>query len=133
MESSTPHLHYESDHACVNFHGNVRFTPARYCDVWNMWDDSSSPRDRRWLPGLLAIQQIIRDAEKQNMPVRAIGANWSLSGAAVTTGCTLNTKPLNVIEVGIQPEHCEPAFLRAQAADQLVVAQCGATIAELKE
>jgi hypothetical protein len=140
MESNQPHILYESNRHIVNFHTNVKFTPARYCDVWNLWDDSSAPRAKRWRPGMMAIQQIIRDAESRNMPVRALGACWSLSRAAVTEGCLLNTKPLNVIEVGMRPEHCEQAFLNdlrnsegKSPADFLVFAQCGATIAELNQ
>lgn len=140
MESHQPHILYESNRHIVNFHTNVKFTPARYCDVWNFWDDNSAPEAKRWRPGMLAIQQIIRDAESRNMPVRALGAGWSLSRAAVTEGCLLNTKPLNVIEVGMRPEHCEQTFLSdlrntegKNPADFLVFAQCGATIAELNQ
>src|SRR5579872_2930383 len=111
MDSHQPHILYESDRHIVNFHTNIKFTPARYCDVWNLWEDSSAPQAKRWQPGMLAIQQIIRDAQSRNMPVRALGAGWSLSNAAVTQGCLLNTKPLNVIEVGMRPEHCEQDFL----------------------
>jgi hypothetical protein len=85
-----------------------------------------------------AIQQIIRDAENRNMPVRALGTGWSLSHAAVTLGSLLNTKPLNVIEVGFRPEHCDEKYLHSEQtagkknpADFLVFAQCGATISEL--
>ena len=138
MAHQTPHLHYEFNRPCTNFHGNVRFTPARYCDVWNLWDDSSAARAHRWKPGMLAIQEIIRDSEARDMPGRALGANWSLSDAAVTTGCALNMRPLNVIEVGMRPEHCEERYLRQQQdcgemrpSDFLAFAQCGATIAEL--
>ena len=140
MELHQPHILYESNRHIVNFHTNVKFTPARYCDVWNFWDDSSAPEAKRWRPGMLAIQQIIRDAENRNMPVRALGAGWSLSRAAVTEGCLLNTKPLNVIEVGMRPEHCEQTFLSdlrntegKNPTDFLVFAQCGATIAELNQ
>jgi len=135
-----PHIYYEPGWHFVNFHANVDFKPSLYCDVWNLWEDSTAPHERRWQPGMLAIQRIIRDAEERDIPVRALGAGWSLSRAAATTGCLVNTKPLNVIEVGIRPEHCEQAFLSAhgnhgpkQPADFLVFAQCGATIAELNQ
>ncbi len=102
MDSHRPHILYESNRHIVNFHTNIKFTPARYCDVWNFWDDNTAPQAKRWRPGMLAIQQIIRDAQSRNMPVRALGAAWSLSNAAVTRGCLLNTKPLNVIETGMR-------------------------------
>jgi hypothetical protein len=138
MNNPEPHLYYESNQHIVNFHGNIRFTPSRFCDVWNMWADSSSPNTYRWRPGLLAIQETVREAERRNMSVRAMGAAWSLSPAFVTGGFLLNIKPLNVIEVGLHAEHCDGQYLRSEqnSGQQkpnrlLVFAQCGASIAEL--
>src|ERR1700704_385146 len=97
-----PHLFYETARVWENHHQNVRFQPERYYDVWNFWDDNSSPNTRKWEPGFRALQAIIQEAEQTGqsvIQVRALGAGWSLSRATETSGFLLNTKPLNVIEV----------------------------------
>src|SRR5215471_9913395 len=42
-----------------------------------------------------ALQGLIRDAIRDNMTLRAIGGGWSLSRAAVTDGCLIDTLGLN--------------------------------------
>lgn len=134
-----PHTIFETDRRWENYHGNVSFTPDRYYDIWNIWDDNSSPSVQRWQPGVAALKQIIREAERENAQVRALGAGWSLSNATETAGYLLNTKPLNIIEVGVRSENCAPEFLKrndvGKPADpaRLVFAQCGAQIAELNK
>jgi hypothetical protein len=135
---NSPHLYYEEHRMYENLHQNVRFMPERYYDVWNFWDDNSWPMARRWEPGLQALQKIIAEAGHNAKPARGLGAGWSLSRAVETNGYLLNTKPLNIIEVGLQPGHCAPEFLHPRKKgipsgkpEHLVFAQCGATIAEL--
>jgi hypothetical protein len=129
-----PHAYYETNRPWQNFHQNLCFRPERYYDLWNLWEDSSSPQTRKWQAGLSALQQIIRDAEKSNRQVRALGGGWSLSDAVKTPGFLLNTRPLNIIEIGVRREHCSPEFLaKDRHPERLVFAQCGASIAELSQ
>jgi FAD/FMN-containing dehydrogenase len=132
------HLQFESNRPWENYHQNVQFTPRWYCDVWNFWDDNTTPDTRKWEPGFRAIQKIIQDAENAGESVRALGGGWSLSHAVETDGFLVNTKPLNIIEVGFRASSCDPAYLAEKAnqifgppEDYLVFAQCGASIAEL--
>ena len=140
MSSPTPHLLYEDDRPWQNLHQNVRFTPAKYCDIWNFWDDNSYAKSHRWKPGLAALKMLIQDAQKAQKSIRnarALGGGWSLSYAAETKGFMANTKPLNIIEIGVQDRHCHDDFLKnldddgGRPEERLVFAQCGASISEL--
>ena len=71
MADPKPHLMYEDDRPFENLHQNVHFTPARYCDVWNFWDDNSAPESHRWKPGLAALKQLIVDAQNAGGEVRS--------------------------------------------------------------
>lgn len=142
MADPKPHLIYEDDRPFENLHQNVHFTPAKYCDVWNFWDDNTYPATHRWKPGLAALKQLIQDAReaaKDIRSARAMGTGWSLSYAAETKGFLANTKPLNIIEIGVQRSHCRHAFLKKTGDDgehpekRLVFAQCGASISELNK
>lgn len=139
-QDKLPHILYEDHRPWKNHHENVQFVPARQCDVWNFWDDNSRPETRSWTPGLTALKRIIRDAEKsrEEREVRALGGGWSLSGAAETAGILVNTKPLNIIQIGVHQKHCHTRFLSRNGKGEhrqsrLVFAQCGATIAELNQ
>jgi hypothetical protein len=129
---------YISSKLWENHHQTIAFKPQRYYDIWNRWNNSSSPERRRWRAGLDIIRQLVRDAERHGCQIRALGGGWSLSNAVETRGFLVNTKPLNVVEIGVHPENCAPEFLRCDPgnsegtkADRLVFAQCGASIAEL--
>ncbi len=129
---------YVSSKLWENHHQTIAFKPERYYDIWNCWGDNSSSERRRWRGGLDVIRQLVRDAEKHGCQIRALGGGWSLSKAVETRGFLLNTKPLNVVEIGVHPENCAPEFLRCNSgdskgtkADHLVFAQCGASVAEL--
>jgi hypothetical protein len=128
-EEQQSHTIYECRREWENHHQTVRFTPERYYDVWNFWDDNSSPTANKWRPGFCALQKIVRDAEAADCQVRAVGGGWSLSNAVETPGFLLNTKPLNIIEIGLRHVNCDPTYKGNPA--RLVFAQCGAGIAEL--
>jgi hypothetical protein len=114
-----------------NKHQNVERQVERLYDAWNRWSDGSRPDALVWRAGLLALQQIVRDAEAQNRRVRALGGGWSLSEAATTEDFLVNTKPLNFIDVGLSTQSCAPGFVGVP--ERLVFAQCGTTIMELNQ
>jgi FAD/FMN-containing dehydrogenase len=114
-----------------NKHLNVERQVERLYDVWNRWADGSRPNAQVWRAGLLALQQIVRDAEAQGRRVRALGGAWSLSEAAITNDFMLNTKPLNFIDVGLAADSCATNFVGTP--QHLVFAQCGASVLELNQ
>lgn len=123
-----PYLRIERDQTWTNKHQNVTGQVARYYDVWNLWEDES--RDPvPWRPGLVGLQQAIRDAEASRASVRAFGGSWSLSGAAYCPDFMLNTKPLNVVDVGIKSQN----LVAGVNGDRLLFAQCGATVQEVHD
>ena len=129
---------YVSSKLWENHHQTIAFKPERYYDIWNCRDDNSSPERRRWQAALDIIRQLVRDAERHGCQIRALGGGWSLSKAVETRGFLVNTKPLNVVEIGVHPENCAPVFLHCDRgnsegtkADCLVFTQCGASVAEL--
>ena len=126
-----PRTRYERGRVWENHHQTVHFSPSHYCDVWNIWEDGSSPDAQRWRPGLAALKKIIRDAEAMHAQVRAVGGGWSLSDVARTDFFFLNTRPLNVVEIGLAEEYCEISSSDGGDPKHLVFAQCGANIAEL--
>ncbi len=128
-DQQEPHIYFEPNFHWQNYHQNIAFTPRRYYDLWNLWADGSQPLSDPWRAGLSAICQIVKDAERLNRKVRAIGAGWSLSEAAVTPDFLLNTKPLNFIEIGLHDQNRDPRC--PIPGGQLVFAQCGATVLEL--
>jgi FAD/FMN-containing dehydrogenase len=124
-----PELRFQADQSWTNKHGNVQAKPKRLYDVWNRWVPPAPPAGKPWEAGLAALQVIIRAAEDLNLSVHGLGGGWSLSDAAVTPDFMINTKPLNVLEIGFQPENCDPALVPLR--DRLVFAQCGVGVVEL--
>ena len=86
-----------------NKHLNVERQVERLYDAWNRWSDGSRPAEHVWRAGLMALQQIVRDAAAQGRRVRAVGGAWSLSEAATTNDFLVNTRPLNYVDVGLSP------------------------------
>ena len=124
-----PQIKFETDYTWTNKHLNLEVNPERYYDVWNRLEDGSTPSRSRWKAGLNALRQIVIDAEQAGKEVRGVGGQWSLSEAAVTNDYMLNTMPLNMIDVGFSQTSVVDAW--QNKADQLVFAQCGASVQEL--
>src|SRR5262245_46748679 len=114
-----------------NKHFNVERQVERLYDAWNRWSDGSRPSEHVWRAGLMALQQIVRDAAAQGRRVRAVGGGWSLSEAATTNDFLVNTRPLNYVDIGLSPQSCAPGF--QGKADHLVFAQCGTSVLELNQ
>ncbi|MEE9150201.1 MAG: hypothetical protein V3U27_22715, partial [Candidatus Tectomicrobia bacterium] len=131
MAHQEPLITFESDVAWQNKHLNVSANVERLYDAWNRLSDRSRPERNEWLAGLGTLQQIVRDAEAMGKRVRGLGGAWSLSQAAVTQDHMVNTKPLNYMDIGIQQANLDPAF--QGIPEQLVFAQCGASILEFNQ
>jgi hypothetical protein len=130
-ETQEPLLTFTRDTRWVNKHQNLQVQVERLYDVWNRWSDGRRPERSPWRAGLLALQQVVREAESQQKQVRALGGGWSFSGAVLTRDFLVNTRPLNYLEVGLRPESCDPSF--AGAPERLVFTQCGTSVLELNQ
>ena len=105
-------------------HQTHSVTVSRFYDVWNRGPGEP------WRPGLEALRAIVREAESAGAHLRAVGAGWSLSDAALTDGFLVNTMPLNHQRIGLAPDEVTAAITDRQ---HLVFAQCGASNHRLKE
>lgn len=131
MPDQEPFISFESDVAWTNKHLNVSANVERLYDAWNRWSDRSVPAQHVWMAGLGALQRIVRDAEAMGKRVRGLGGAWALSGAAVTQDFMVDTKPLNYLDIGLQPQNLDPAF--QGVPERLVFAQCGVSVMELNQ
>jgi hypothetical protein len=113
-----------------NKHLTAKVTPERLYTVANKWEDgTTTPLGTRFVPGLRALQQIVRDAQAAGKRVRAFGGGWSLSRIAMTEEFLVNTRLLNYINIGLKAENVAPTA--GIDRRHLVFAQCGTTIMEL--
>ena len=114
-----------------NRHQNVRITANRLYEAWNRLPDGTKPPTSlgRWQAGIDCLMAILREAEQNNKCARAVGGGWSLSTVACTDDYFINTRPLNIIDVGLNPEHVEPGV----DPEMLVLAQCGAGVSEINQ
>jgi FAD/FMN-containing dehydrogenase len=103
---------------------------ARLYTPRNLWTDGTAPRDKRFLPGLMGLQQIVRDGEQDGRRVRAIGSGWSLSAVGFTDDYLVNTARLAYCFIGFQtPSMLTPAYRPKR--QRLMFAQCGLQIKTL--
>lgn len=131
MPDQEPLISFEPSFAWMNKHLNVSANVERLYDAWNRWSDRSVPTQHVWRAGLGALQHIVRDAEAMGKRVRGLGGAWSLSGAAVTQDFLVDTKPLNYLDIGLQPQNLDLAF--QGVPERLVFAQCGVSVMELNQ
>ena len=78
-----------------------------------------------------AIRQFLQTALDQNMPVRAVGGNWSWTTVGCTKGWLLNTLSLNRIK-RMKAVELDP-FTESFEQDKFLFVQCGTTVIELNE
>jgi FAD/FMN-containing dehydrogenase len=131
MAGEKPLLTFQENVTFVNKHQNVKTQVQRLYDVWNRWEGGATPGEHQWQAGLLALRQIVRDAQAAGRRVRALGGAWSLSEAAACSDFMLNTKPLNYTVIGLSPSDCSAGF--TGRPERLVFAQGGTSILELNE
>ena len=110
MAEQQPLIHFTPHQLWTNKHRNVSTRVDRLYEVWNRWDDRSRPDRDVWQPGLRALQHIVREAEAAGKRVRALGAGWSLSEAAVTPDFLVDTKQLNNLVIGLAPAFLDASF-----------------------
>lgn len=121
-----PTLHVTKRRKWQNFHQTVEQTVARLVDVWNARPDVAS--FPAYNATTAALQGLIGQALDDGLPLRALGGGWSFTPVAVTDGILVNTRPLNYqFLLAEQNLHADGA----RAADRLVFAQCGVSVAEL--
>jgi hypothetical protein len=114
----------------INKHLNVSETVWRYYDVWNRTQNTRPIGPEAWRPGFARLQGIVEQAQVSNRRVRAVGGRWSLSCAAVCPDIMINTMPLNLHAVGLQPDYVSSSDVNRE---RLVFAQCGASVLELSQ
>ena len=128
--SKRPHLGVKSGHSWSNWHGTngVGGPVGQFWTPHNIWLDGSLPSSKKFRPGLLGLQEVVRQAETNNKRVRAIGSSWSLSPVAFTEEYLVNTARLRYSFRLTAPSMLEPGTVHG---DGLVFAQCGVQIKSL--
>jgi FAD/FMN-containing dehydrogenase len=99
----------------------------KFFDIWNpLGGDAWS----QYRATSAAIQQLIGEAVKREVRLRALGGGWSFSQVAATDGWMLNTKPLNLL-FRFAPEDVAAGY--PEGGTQLRFAQCGVSVKELDD
>ena len=125
-----PLIDFDASATWTNKHHNVSVTAGRLYTVTNRWADGTQPPTAtRFVAGLRALQQIVRDAESANKRVRAFGGGWSLSSVATTEDYLINTRLLSYINIGFKEANVSPRYRGNR--HRLVFAQCGTSVMEL--
>lgn len=124
--SLDPIVHIVKRRKWQNFHDTVSQTVAQLVDVWNAQPNIAS--FPAYNATTKALQKLIGEALKENLSLRALGGGWSFTPVAVTDGILINTRPLNYqFRLAAQNLHKD----YDGAADNVIFAQCGTSIAEL--
>lgn len=110
-----------------NLHGNISQSITDFYDLANETGGSALDNYNDTTKG---IQGLLRESIQSGIPIRPLGANWSLSPIAATGGILLNTKYLNS-RFAVSPEQVSPDY--QGEARRLVLAQCGMAIWELSQ
>lgn len=113
--------------AWQNLHGNLSQSITDFYDLAN--ETGGSPL-QNYNDTTAGIQNLLRESIESGVPIRPLGANWSLSPIAATGGILLNTKYLNS-RFAISPDQLSPGY--HGEACRLVLAQCGMAIWELSD
>ncbi|WP_310496249.1 FAD-binding protein [Sandarakinorhabdus sp.] len=110
----------------TNFHGTVKGPAA---ERWYAANDAGGPKIAGLRKSAQRLRGLIADAVSQGMRLRVQGSRWSFSEICDPAGgWILQTDQLNwLFRVG--PANLDPGF--AGRADELILAQCGASIAEI--
>ena len=108
----------------TNFSENVpRVTAQRVYDVRN------GAQQDDWRQGVKNLQRVVRDAEADGQPLRAMGTAWSFSPCAMTDGYAVNVLSLSrVLQVWSAGDLEDPSELGA-----VVLAQAGARVGALND
>jgi hypothetical protein len=112
----------------VNRHGNVMARIAKLVDLRNPLTPGNQSTLEAYNAMTAALQDLVRQALEANVRLRAAGAGWSLSEAAVTDGWLLNTQPLD-FTFRLESEVVVEAY--QDCATNLRFVQCGIGMAQL--
>ncbi len=112
-----------------NLHNNITFRPEL------LWRLTNSPADgarvkpaMRQRIGQAAIKRFLAQADQhESLPVRAIGAKWSLSRAAATPGWLALTEDLAYTRTRLNSVHARSPY----RPEQLAWVQCGTRVAQI--
>src|SRR5437016_992039 len=92
-----------------NAHSTYNQPLQHFYDLWNPTQGASFDRYNATTP---AIMDLIVQAQRENIGLRALGGGWSLSRAPATDGILVNTKLLNLFfRVGaelVDPAYADP-------------------------
>lgn len=113
-----------------NKHHNFTQRIDRLYDVWNPDVSDAGARVEGLRATVSALQSLIEGAITDGVRLRAIGSGWSISDVAATDGRAVNTKPLNWL-FGVSESSVSTRY--AGRKEDLVFAQCGASVAQLNE
>jgi FAD binding domain/D-arabinono-1,4-lactone oxidase len=124
----TPRITATGPQTWVNAHGNITAPVAQLIDLRNPLTPGNQSTLEAYNAMTAALQELITQALAAPGHLRATGAGWSLSEAAVTDGWLLNTQPLDFTF------RLEPQVVHADAQERaasLRFVQCGIGIAQL--
>lgn len=97
-------------------------------DLYDLYNDATNSPIDEYNATTVLIQELIADAMRDHVRLRALGGGWSWTRIATTNGLMLNTKSLNSIFF-VSPDKVAAQYL-GQSGD-LVFAQCGNSVQEL--
>jgi hypothetical protein len=124
-----PFVREDANFAWLNHHENVKANVAKRLTIFN--ENPTTPKMIGMRKTAARIQQIISDALIAGVRLRACGARWSFSDLPVVAGgWILETQNIDW-RFRLSPVDMEGGI--AIAADELILAQTGASIAQINQ
>ena len=108
----TPRITWTGPQTWVNAHGNITAHVTQLIDLRNPLTPGNQSTLEAYNAMTVALQDLVAQALAANVRLRAAGAGWSLSEAAVTDGWLLNTQPLDFTF------RLEPQLVSAEAQER---------------
>jgi FAD/FMN-containing dehydrogenase len=111
-----------------NKHQTVKQRVNRFYDIANPPESAEGSRIQKLKATISALQALIGEAIRDDIPLRALGSGWSFSKVAATSGLMLNTEYLNWI---MEMSRASVSSAYPEDYTHLRFVQCGTTIGEL--
>lgn len=121
-----PIIHVSTKRRWQNWHESFSQPLKKLVDIWN--HDPNVSAVNFYNGTTTGLQELIQEAINTGESIRGLGGGWSFSRVAATDGILVNTKPLNY-RFSIGQTQVHPHY--QGDASNLVLAQCGMSIAEL--
>jgi FAD/FMN-containing dehydrogenase len=102
--------------------------PLRH--LYDLWNPVQGDSFDRYNATTQAIMDLVAQAQRENLELRALGGGWSLSRAPSTDGILVNTKPLNLF-FSMDADLVDPAYADPEREKTLRFLQCGNSILEI--